>query len=93
VQDSVGLVMPRILCALANEACFAIMEGVAEANDIDTAMKLGTNYPSGPVVWAGRIGWSQVLAVLKGLHGYFGEDRYRPAPLLQRMAASCAGGQ
>jgi 3-hydroxybutyryl-CoA dehydrogenase len=86
VADSPGLVMPRILCALANEACFAMMEGVAEGNDIDTAMKLGTNYPRGPVEWAERIGYAQVLAVMNALHKYFGEDRYRAAPLLQQKA-------
>lgn len=86
VQDSVGLVMPRILCALANEACFAMMEGVAEGKDIDTAMKLGTNYPRGPVEWAERIGWRNALAVMNALHEYFGEDRYRPAPVLRANA-------
>jgi 3-hydroxybutyryl-CoA dehydrogenase len=93
VQDSVGLVMPRMLCALANEACFAMMEGVADRNDIDTAMKLGTNYPHGPLEWAERIGWDHVLAVMSALHGSWGEDRYRPSPLMQRMAARAQGGR
>jgi len=82
VQDSVGMVLPRILCALANEAYFAMMEGVAAGGDIDTAMKLGTNYPHGPVEWAERIGIRQVFAVVAALHMSFGEDRYRPAPSL-----------
>jgi 3-hydroxybutyryl-CoA dehydrogenase len=86
VQDAVGLVMPRILCMLVNESYFAMMEGVASADDIDTAMKLGTNYPSGPIEWAGRIGLRNTLAVLTALHTYFGEDRYRVAPLLRRAA-------
>ena len=86
VQDSIGLVMPRILCMLANEAYFAMMEGVAEGGDIDTAMKLGTNHPFGPVERAGKIGIGSVSAVLQALHRHFGEDRYRIAPLLQRMA-------
>lgn len=86
VQDSIGFVMPRILCMLANEASFAMMEGVAEAQDIDTAMKLGTNYPNGPVQWAEQIGVQQVHAVVSALYRYFGEDRYRPAPLLQKAA-------
>jgi len=84
VQDNIGMVMPRILCALANEAYFAMAEGVAKAEDIDTAMKLGTNYPSGPVEWASRIGLKQVYAVLSALHDNFGEERYRIAPYLRR---------
>jgi 3-hydroxybutyryl-CoA dehydrogenase len=84
VRDCVGLVMPRILCMLVNEAHFAMMEGVAGGDDIDTAMKLGTNYPSGPLEFARKIGIRQVHAVLAALHGHFGEDRYRIAPLLQQ---------
>ena len=86
VRDRVGMVLPRILCTLANEACFAMGEGVAQAHDIDTAMKLGTNYPSGPVEWAERIGAGQVHGVIKALYLYYGEDRYRPAPLLTEAA-------
>lgn len=86
VQDSVGLVLPRILCSLINEACFALGEGVADAHDIDTAMKLGTNYPDGPVHWGMQIGWQQVHAVVTALHRHFGDDRYRAAPLLRRAS-------
>jgi 3-hydroxybutyryl-CoA dehydrogenase len=86
VRDSIGLVMPRILCMLANEAYFAMMEGVADGNDIDTAMKLGTNYPSGPVEFARKIGVRHVHAVLSALYSHFGEDRYRIAPLLHQAA-------
>lgn len=87
VQDSAGMVLPRILCMLINEAYFALTENVALPDDIDTAMKLGTNYPFGPVEWAERIGVRQVYAVMKGLHQTLGEDRYRCAPLLQKAAA------
>ena len=86
VRDCVGLVLPRILCMLANEASFALMENVASGKDIDTAMTLGTNYPWGPVQWTERIGVRQVHAVMTALHRHFGEDRYRVAPLL-RLAA------
>jgi 3-hydroxybutyryl-CoA dehydrogenase len=86
VGDSVGMVLPRILCALVNEACFAMMEGVAEGKDIDTAMKLGTNYPKGPVEWGERIGARHVEAVMTAMHKHFGEDRYRSAPLLHKAA-------
>jgi 3-hydroxybutyryl-CoA dehydrogenase len=84
VQDTPGMVLPRIIAALANEACFALMERVATAEDIDIAMKLGTNYPRGPVEWMNAIGVDQVYAVMVALHRYFGEDRYRPAPFLLR---------
>ena len=86
VPDAPGLVFPRILCTIINEAAFALMEGVASAEDIDTAMKLGTNYPLGPLEWADRIGLDQVLGVLEGLQVEYGEDRYRPAPLLRWLA-------
>ncbi len=88
VADGVGMVLPRILCMLANEAFFALMERVAPSTGIDTAMKLGTNYPNGPVEWAQKIGFQQVLAVLEALYHTFGEDRYRVAPLLRHMAFS-----
>jgi 3-hydroxybutyryl-CoA dehydrogenase len=84
-SDGPGLIFPRILCMIINEAAFAVMEGVASAEDIDTAMKLGTNYPLGPLEWADQIGLDQVLAVLEGLQEEYGEDRYRPAPLLRRL--------
>lgn len=86
VQDSVGLVLPRILCSLINEACFALGEGVADGTDIDTAMKLGTNYPDGPVDWGMQIGWQQVHAVVAALHRNFGDDRYRAAPVLRKAS-------
>ncbi|HXX63029.1 MAG TPA: 3-hydroxyacyl-CoA dehydrogenase family protein [Bacteroidota bacterium] len=90
VQDSPGMVMPRILCMLVNEAYFALGERTAEPSDIDTAMRLGTNYPRGPMEWGERIGLTQVCAVLDGLWRYFGEDRYRTAPLLRRLAGASA---
>ena len=61
------------------------MEGVATASDIDKAMKLGTNYPYGPLEWADIIGLDTVLGVMSGLFEEWGEDRYRPSPLLRRM--------
>jgi len=86
VRDSVGLVLPRILCMLTNEACFALTENVAGGQDIDMAMKLGTNYPKGPIEWGEKIGIRQIRAVLQALFRHFGEDRYRVAPLLDMAA-------
>jgi 3-hydroxybutyryl-CoA dehydrogenase len=84
VADGPGLVRARIVCALVNEAATALMEGVAAPADIDTAMKLGTNYPRGPLEWGDLIGLDVVLGVMRGLQDEFGEDRYRPCPLLTR---------
>lgn len=86
VQDRVGLVMPRILCMLINEAFHALTEGVAAPPDIDTAMKLGTNHPRGPVEWANLAGIGIVAAVLDALRASTGEERYRLAPLLQQVS-------
>ena len=84
VRDSVGMVLPRILSMLVNEACFALAEGVAGSREIDSAMKLGTNYPHGPVEWGERIGIRHVHAVMEGLHKSLRDDRYRVAPFLQK---------
>lgn len=85
VRDDVGLVLGRILCLIINEAAAMLSEGVASARDIDTAMRLGANYPRGPLEWADLLGVDYVYAVLKGLQDEQGEDRYRPAPLLRKM--------
>ncbi len=87
VDDRVAMVMPRILCCLVNEATFALQEEVASMEDIDTAMKLGTNYPVGPVEWGEKLGFDQVLAVMDALHRDTGEERYRPSSLLRKLAA------
>lgn len=88
VQDRIGMVLPRIVCMIINEACFAVQEEISSPQDIDIAMKLGTNYPQGPIEWGERIGMRQVHAVLQALHNDVAEDRYRIAPLLKQMAAS-----
>jgi 3-hydroxybutyryl-CoA dehydrogenase len=85
VKDAPGLIFARILSLIINEAARSLDEGVAPAEDIDTAMRLGVNYPSGPLKRADRIGLDDVLAVLEGLQRETGEDRYRPAPLLVKM--------
>jgi 3-hydroxybutyryl-CoA dehydrogenase len=85
VADGPGLVRARVVCCLINEAACALMEGVASAADIDQAMKLGANYPYGPLEWADRMGLDTVLGVMTGLFQEWGDDRYRPCPLLRRM--------
>lgn len=93
VADGPGLVRARVVCCLINEAITALMEGVATAADIDKAMKLGTNYPFGPLEWADKIGLDTVLGVMTGLFQEWGDDRYRPAPLLRRMVLAGRLGQ
>jgi 3-hydroxybutyryl-CoA dehydrogenase len=86
VADGPGLVRLRVLSCLINEAASALMERVASAEDIDLGMKLGANYPRGLLEWADEIGVDVVLAVMRGLQAEYGEDRYRPSPLLIRQA-------
>jgi 3-hydroxybutyryl-CoA dehydrogenase len=93
VEDEVGLVFPRILSLIINEAAFALTEGTATVQDIDLAMKKGTNYPLGPFEWAEKIGLEDVYAVLLGLYNQYGEERYRPAPLIKKLvSAGWVGG-
>jgi 3-hydroxybutyryl-CoA dehydrogenase len=87
VGDAPALVLGRIICQLVNEAAFALQKGVGSAADIDTALKLGFNYPRGPLEWGDAIGLDHVLSVLDALHEELGEERYRAAPLLRRMVA------
>jgi 3-hydroxybutyryl-CoA dehydrogenase len=93
VGDGPGLVLGRIVCQLVNEAAFALSEGVGSADDIDAAMKLGFNYPRGPLEWADVIELDHVLAVLDALYDELHEERYRAAPLLRRMVADGRVGQ
>lgn len=88
VADGPGLVRARTVCCLINEAVGMVMEGVASAADIDKAMRLGANYPRGPLEWADLIGLDAVLGVMTGLFEEWGDDRYRPSPLLRRMVAA-----
>lgn len=86
ISDTPALVLPRIVCMLANEAAFTLGEGVAQLDDIDKAMQLGTNYPKGPLAWANELGYITVVDILDHLHAEYGEERYRVAPLLRRWA-------
>ena len=88
VKDSPGLTFPRILSLIINEAARSLEERVASTEEIDIAMRLGVNYPQGPLKWADQIGLDEVLAVLDGLHGATGDDRYRAAPLIRKLVAA-----
>jgi 3-hydroxybutyryl-CoA dehydrogenase len=85
VRPAVGGVLERIVCQVINECAFALGEGVGSAQDIDTGMTLGLNYPRGPLAWADEIGLDHVLAVLDGLWEEYREGRYRPAPALRSL--------
>ncbi len=86
VKESPAMVLPRIVCQLVNEAAFAELEGVADGATIDLAMRLGVNYPRGPLEWGKAIGYSMVLAVLDHLSDEYHEERYRACVLLRRWA-------
>lgn len=85
VADTPGLVLPRILSMLVNEAFFALQAGVAEAETIDQAMKLGLNYPRGPFEWAQELGLPYVLAILDHLYDEYHEERYRASQEIRRQ--------
>ncbi|MCG3135713.1 MAG: 3-hydroxybutyryl-CoA dehydrogenase [Planctomycetes bacterium] len=84
-NDYPGFVANRILMPMINEAAFALMEGVATAQDIDEIMKLGCNHPMGPLALADFIGLDVCVAILDVLHEGLGDDKYRACPLLRRM--------
>ena len=85
VGEAPGFVVNRILIPMINEAVFMLQEGVASAEDIDTAMKLGANHPMGPLALADLIGLDVCLAIMELLRDEMGEGKYRPAPLRRKM--------
>lgn len=83
VEDRVGLINLRIISLIINEAYLVLQEKTADAKDIDIAMKLGTNYPFGPIEWSERIGLDLIYNVLQSMYNEYGDDRYRITPLLK----------
>ncbi|GAB7025456.1 3-hydroxybutyryl-CoA dehydrogenase [Geotalea toluenoxydans] len=83
--DYPGFIVNRILIPMINEAAFALYEGVANVEDIDKAMKLGTNQPMGPLTLADFIGLDTCLAIMNVLYEGFKDTKYRPCPLLVKM--------
>ena len=81
VNDQVGLIAPRVICSIINEAYLAWGEGVSDKEQIDLAMQLGTNYPLGPFAWANKLGKTRVLQLLEKLSAE--SNRYNPAALLK----------
>jgi len=88
VNDYPGFVANRILMPMINEAIFCLMEGVGQAEAIDTVMKLGMNHPMGPLALADLIGLDTCLAILEVLHEGIGDSKYRPCPLLRKYVAA-----
>ncbi len=85
VKDSVGMVSPRILFMIINEACYTLEEGTASKEDIDSGMKLGTAYPTGPLEWADKIGIKNVYETLLAIQHSTNDSRYKICPLLKTM--------
>jgi 3-hydroxybutyryl-CoA dehydrogenase len=90
VADRVGFVTPRVICMIINEAYYTVQEGTATREDIDLAMKLGTNYPYGPFEWAKRIGLANVFELLEALFEDTKDERYKICPLLKKEHLSLA---
>ncbi|HXM06751.1 MAG TPA: 3-hydroxybutyryl-CoA dehydrogenase [Candidatus Acidoferrum sp.] len=88
VRDFPGFVSNRVLMPMINEAIYAVYEGVATPEDIDTVMKLGMNHPMGPLTLADFIGLDTCLAIMQVLHDGFGDSKYRPCPLLRQYVAA-----
>ena len=83
-RDMPGFIVNRILMPMINEAVVTLYEGIGSVEDIDTAMKLGTNQPMGPLTLADFIGLDTCLAIMEVLHTGTGDTKYRPCPLLRQ---------
>jgi 3-hydroxybutyryl-CoA dehydrogenase len=83
VHSRVGFVSPRIICMIINEAFYTVQEGTASREDVDQAMKLGTNYPKGPFEWCREAGIKSVYRLLHAMYEDTHEERYKICPLLK----------
>lgn len=84
VDDRVGLVTPRVVCMIINEAYYTVQEGTASREDIDLAMKLGTNYPYGPFEWCKKIGVKNVYRLLEAVYEDTKDERYKISASLKK---------
>jgi 3-hydroxybutyryl-CoA dehydrogenase len=84
VDDRLGMVTPRVICMIINEAYYTVQEGTATREDIDLAMKLGTNYPYGPFEWCERIGLTNVYELLQAVYNDTKDDRYKVSALMKQ---------
>ncbi len=84
INDSPGFVMPRIQAAITNLACDLCQQGVSSPADLDLGMRLGFNFPEGPLEAASRLGTGVMLKLVQGLYDFYADDRYRPSPWLRR---------
>lgn len=84
VEDRVGMVSPRVIAMIINEAYFTLQEGTASIEDIDKGMKLGTNYPFGPFEWCEKIGVQNVYEILEAIYDDTKDERYKICPLLKK---------
>jgi 3-hydroxybutyryl-CoA dehydrogenase len=84
VEDRIGLATPRIVCMIINEAYYTVLEGTANREDVDLAMKLSSNYPFGPFEWSNRIGVKHVYELLEAVYEDTRDERYKVCPLLKK---------
>jgi 3-hydroxybutyryl-CoA dehydrogenase len=83
IEDRVGMIKPRVIFMIINEACYTLQEGTASIEDIDKSMKLGTNYPFGPFEWCDKIGVTHVFETLNAIYDDTRDERYKICPLLK----------
>lgn len=86
IRDSVGFVSQRVLASVVNLACDIAQRGIATPTDIDNAVRLGLNYPHGPLAWGDALGPKRLLTILERMNTLTGDPRYRPSPWLRRRA-------